>query len=329
MLVLRAVSKHTTHDGLLFQSLTSRNKLAMDTPKDLLVETSMNLESEAVLVAHIKAQRIETKPKIALATQESVRAYTIWHSFKFDGKRFNFSRNEKPEGMKMSMMLMEPVLESFNLRFAGDAELIQSLIGTPWNVIDRYTNGLCDDSLPADLILTCMLDTIFIMAYALSHQRRGGTAQPLSESDIKKACERYTRPNENRQAVAHAKIKELLAEDGSPRDSSIANLQMKIIETVELQSGTTEDLLSLAVMKGTTAAMKGTTAVVQGTTAVIGGATAALADATMVIGGATLAVGGAAGSMVGDATGAIVGGATGVIGGAIKNMKGIRRGLFR
>ncbi|KAI5843792.1 hypothetical protein DFP73DRAFT_631909 [Morchella snyderi] len=128
----------------------------------------------------------------------------------------------------------------------------------------------------------------------------------------------------------HVLIRKLdeIAELG-PKDFSIANLQMEIIETVELQSGTAEDLLSLAVMEGTTAAMKGTTAVVQGTTAVIGGATAALADATMVIGGATLAVGGAAGSMVGDATGAIVGGATGMIGGAIKNMKGRRRGLFR
>jgi hypothetical protein len=337
MLVLRVVSKHTAHDGLPFQSLIGRNKIALDTPKNLLIETSMNLESEAVHVALIKAQRIELKPKIALATQESVRAYTIWHSFKFGGKRFNFNRNEKPEGMKLSMMLMEPILVSFNIRFTGDATLIQSLVGTPWDAIDQYMNGLWDDSLPADLILTCMLDTILIMAYALLHQRINGklksrkdNAQPLSASDIEKACEWYTTQKENRQAETHAKIKELLAENGSPKDSSIANLQMKIIETVELQSDTAgEDLLYSAVMKGTTAVMKGTTAVVQGTTAAIGGATAAIADATMAIGGATFAIGGATGAMMGDATGAIMGGATGIFGGAVKNMKGIRKGLFR
>lgn len=337
MLVLRVVSKHTAHDGLPLQSLTGRNKIALDTPQNLLIETSMSLENEAVLIAQIKAQRIELKPKVSLATQESVRAYTIWHSFKFGGKRFNFNRNEKPEGMKMSMMLMEPVLVSFNVRFAGDAALIQSLIGTPWDAIDQYMNGLWDDSLPADLILTCMLDTILIMSYALLHQQIGGkpksrkdNAQPLSASDIKNACEWYTTPKENRQAVTRAKIKELLAEDGSPKDSSIANLQMKVIETVELQSDTVkEDLLTSAVMKGTTAVVKGTTAVVQGTTAAIGGATAAIADATITIGGATLAIGGATGAMVGDATGVIMGGATGIFGGAVKNMKGIRKGLFR
>lgn len=337
MLVLRVVSKHTAHYGLPFQSLTSRNKIALDTPKNLLIETSMNLENEAVHVAQIKAQRIELKPKISLATQESMRAYTIWHSFKFGGKRFNFNRDEKPEGRKMSMMLMVPVLESFNVRFAGDAALIKSLIGRPWDAIDQYMNGLWDDTLPADLILACMLDTVLIMAYALLHQEIDGrlksrrdNAQPLSASDIKNGCEWYTTPKENRQAVTHAKIKELLAEDGSPKDSSIANFQMKIIETVELQSDAAkEDPLTSAVTKGTTAVMKGTTAVVKGTTAAIGGATAAIADATIAIGGATFAIGGATGAMMGYATGAIMGGATGIFGGAVKNMKGIRKGLFR
>lgn len=181
---------------------------------------------------------------IALATEESLRAYTIWHCFVFGGKKVEFSRNKDSAGMLLSAILMEPVLATFNIRFSGDAALIQSKIGSPWASLDKYKSGLWDATLPGDLILICMLDTIMVMTHALSHQQIGGKlklatdhARPLCAADIETACAWYTAPKHNVQVETHAKIRSLLAKDFSPKDKCLANLQMKVIETVELQSG--------------------------------------------------------------------------------------------
>lgn len=183
------------------------------------------------------------KPEVALATEESVRAYTIWHSFKFEGKRIAFSRNRGDQ--KLSRMLMEPVLATFNMRFSGDDELIQSRIGREWSGLDRYRSGLWDQMVPGDLILICMVDTIIVLTYAFSHQRVSGWARTASDvawslcsADIEQACAWYTG---TKQIATHTRIRSLLsAGDWSPKDKSMASLQMGLIETVELESDDAE-----------------------------------------------------------------------------------------
>lgn len=204
---------------------------------------STHIHTEAIQIAMIKAQRIEVKPMIALATEESIRAYTIWHSFTFGGKEVQFRSNRDPTGMKLSAIIMEPVLSTFNLRFADDTNKIKTKIGSAWSSLDQYKPSLWDKSIPGDLILMCALDTIIIMTHALTHQQIAGKgktatdhARALTEADIDNACLWYTAPKQNIQTETHARIRTLLAPDFSPIDKSLANLQMKVIETVELQS---------------------------------------------------------------------------------------------
>ncbi|CCX12339.1 Similar to hypothetical protein SNOG_14395 [Phaeosphaeria nodorum SN15]; acc. no. XP_001804583 [Pyronema omphalodes CBS 100304] len=223
-----------------------------ETPKNLLTETAVCFDHDAVNIAQIKAQRIEVKPKIALAAEESVRAYTIWYYFQTTGKTHSFGRNKDPAGMPLSLLLLEPVMTTFSMGFSGDAELIKSRVGAPWAALDKHTAGLCDKSLPGDLILISMLDTIMVMTYAISHRENPknwkGEALPLTAADVEKACTWYTTPakagQETGQAALHRLVKELLAADGSPKDKSIANLQMKIIEVVELQAHNAENASS-------------------------------------------------------------------------------------
>lgn len=157
----------------------------------------------------------------------------------------------------LSAMLMEPVLATFNMRFSGDSALIQSKIGGSWGSLDKHKSGLWDVTLPGDLVLVCMLDTIIIMTHALSHQYISGKAktsndnsQPLSAADIENACAWYTAPKENRQIETHARIRSLLARDWSPKDKSVTNLQMKVIETVELQSDSAENVKTMGLIGG-------------------------------------------------------------------------------
>lgn len=220
--------------GELTIDLTARK-----TPESLLTETSRHLKDEAIQIAQTKAQRIMLKRKVALATEEAIRAYTIWHSFKFAKKSIAFERNKHTQ--KLSRMLMEPILATFNMRFSGDDELIQSKLGREWNVLDKYKSSLLDPLIPGDMILICMVDTIIVLNYAISHQRISGRAKTaddiacsLCSADIDKACTWYT---ENKQSATHTRIRSLLSgEDWSPKDKSMSGLQMGLIETVELQS---------------------------------------------------------------------------------------------
>jgi hypothetical protein len=140
---------------------------------------------------------------------------------------------------------MEPVLATFSMGFTGDAELIQSRIGASWQALDKYKSGLWDTSLPGDLILICMLDTVIVMTHAVSHQEGAKSAKEeacaLSSENVEKACAWYTKDSpESAQVALHKAVQELLASDGTPKDGSVANLQMKIIEAVELHSDVAE-----------------------------------------------------------------------------------------
>lgn len=145
---------------------------------------------------------------------------------------------------------MEPVLECFNVRFRGDDALIQSKIGNPWSDLDKYaaTPGLWDKAIPGGLILLCMVDTILVMARALSRQSildkplAGlGVAQPLNSAAIELACTWYTL---GRQKAVHSRVISILSEqDWSPKDKSMASLQMKLIETVQFGLEIVEDFL--------------------------------------------------------------------------------------
>lgn len=148
---------------------------------------------------------------------------------------------------------MEPILECFNVRFPGDDALIQSKIGGPWADLDKYaaTPGLWDKKIPANLVLLCMVDTILVMARGLSRQSifekplAGlGLAQPLNSAAIELACTWYALGPNNRQKAVHSRIKSILSEqDWSPKDKSMASLQMKLIETVEFGLENVEDFL--------------------------------------------------------------------------------------
>lgn len=200
---------------------------------------------------------------------------------------------------------MEPILECFNVRFPGDDTLIQSKIGGPWAELDKYavTPGLWDKTIPATLILLCMVDTILVMARGLSRQSifekplAGlGLAQPLNSAAIELACTWYALGPNNRQKAVHARIKSILSEqDWSPKDKSMASLQMKVVETVEFGLENVEDFLEN----------------IQG--AVVGGAKKVVAGV---------------GSTIGAGIGAGIGGIGAGIGGIGAGIGAVRRGFL-
>lgn len=144
---------------------------------------------------------------------------------------------------------MEPILETFNVRFPGDEKLIQSIIGAPWSELDKYTSNLWDKSIPGNLILLCMVDTILVMARAFYSQLGFdkvviSIAQPLSSAALQLACTWYILGRESRQKAVHSRIRSILSEqDWSPKDKSMASLQMQLIEAVELGLETAQDFI--------------------------------------------------------------------------------------
>lgn len=212
------------------------------------------------------------KPKIALATEETIRAYTIWYLFNTSGEIHNFDRNKDPAGMSLSTLLMEPVLATFGMRFSGDSELIKSRIGSPWVGLDKYTSGICDTSLPSYLLLICMLDTILVMTYAVAHRDNSrNEALPVTVAEVEKACTWYTVPQKKGQGATqgslHKQVQELLQPDGYPKEKSIAHLQMKTIAVVEKFSDEAEKA-SATVLGAVVGAVSGA---VTGTIAGVGG----------------------------------------------------------
>lgn len=225
----------------------------------MLNETAIALEDEAIHIAQIKAQRLEIKPKIALATEESVRAYTIWHLFKHDDEVHAYPPHKKSPNTVLSNLLLAPILDTFNMGFPEDVELIKTRLSKPWIELDGHNTGLQDKKLPGYLILMCMIDTVVVMTYALAHREApkktgylaygsalvgNGTehgSRVVTKEELSKACDWYTNTKDNKQEQLHKTIRDLVDEEGEPKDShSITNIQMKIIETVELFSDTAE-----------------------------------------------------------------------------------------
>ena len=189
-------------------------------------------------ISQIKAQRVEVKPKIALATEEAIRAYTIWYLFNTSGEVHHFGRNKDPAGMSLSTLLMEPVLATFSIGFSGDSELIKSRIGGPWVGLDKHTSGIRDTSLSSYLLLICMLDTIIVMTYAMAHRDKlKNEALLVTNAEVEKACTWYAVAHKTGQATIqkslHKQVQELLQPDGYPKEKSVAHLQMKTIAIVE------------------------------------------------------------------------------------------------
>ncbi|TGZ80739.1 hypothetical protein EX30DRAFT_364382 [Ascodesmis nigricans] len=211
-----------------------------EAPKNLLAETYTILPDLFTQTIAIKAQRLEVKQKIALATEESIRAYVTWYMYQQDGKPRQLSRSSDVNAMNLTHMLMEPILSTFNIRFKGDTDLIISEIGDAWKDLNNADNNLCHPTVDGKLILLCTLDTIMVMTRALTHnsdsnetEEEKTTASALTEEDIKRASRWY---KGSKQKETHTRICELLTAEGTPKDNSIATLQMKVIEIVESQT---------------------------------------------------------------------------------------------
>lgn len=156
-------------------------------------------------------------------------------------------------GKTLTQILMEPVLETFNVRFPNDDTMIRSKIGSPWSDLDKYAAkpGLWDKKIPGSMILLCMVDTILVMARALSRQSifekplAGlGLAGPLNSAAIELACAWYVFGANSTQKAVHLRILSILSEqDWSPKDKSMASLQMRLVDTVEFGSESVGDFL--------------------------------------------------------------------------------------
>lgn len=197
--------------------------------------TFQNLEELRVQITEIRAQRASVRPKIAIAADQALRAYAIWREFSLKGNNIVFSRG--PAGQrKLSEVLMQPILDIFNMKVPGGANLIQSRVGTPWKKdLDAFPMTLWDKKIPGDLILCCMVDTIIIMA------RSSILARPrsLRSADIESACTWYI----PKQSAVHTRIRTLLTKDWLPVDKSMAVLQLGAIETIEFGLSTGSTLL--------------------------------------------------------------------------------------
>ncbi|KAI5804625.1 hypothetical protein DFH27DRAFT_383934 [Peziza echinospora] len=222
---------------------------AAKAPKQLLADTACSYDNDELAIAQIKAQRLEIQPKVALATEEAVRAYTIWHTFRTTGVAHRFGRNKNPEGMNVGARLIEVVLATFSMGFEGDDEFLRERLGSPWAALDYHTKGLCDATLPGGLILLCMFDCIVTMTYTIAHRRDPtvnwkGEALSLSQEDMDRGCAWYTKPPKDRQQSPqqdlHTRVNALLNGDGTPKDGCIANLQMRAIEIIEQHAATAQ-----------------------------------------------------------------------------------------
>ena len=211
-------------------------------PRHILTETAIAYEADSIITTQIKAQRLDVKPKTALATEECIRAYTIWHNYATTGEVQSYERSETPGGTNLAFRLLENILATFSMGFEGDTELIQSRLGSPWQALVSCMSGLCEKTLPGAFILLCMLDAVIVMTFALRKHWRAqdsrGDAVPLRKEDLEAACTWYTTAVRegglSPQQQTHRHVGSLLREEGVPRDSCVANLQMKIHEVVDL-----------------------------------------------------------------------------------------------
>ncbi|KAI5803942.1 hypothetical protein EDC01DRAFT_763093 [Geopyxis carbonaria] len=245
-----------------------------DLPNAIVTEAAFNVENEEANMALIKAQRLDFYRKTALATEEALRAYTTWYSTKTGGSYVGTNGTAtlfKTEEEILSIKLIDPVVSTFNMG-PRVAKQIQLKIGSVWGDLNAATSEISEPNIPGTQILLCMLDALLVITYALSHQKQqnetpkpkgpGQLSEPLNRPEINDACDwykgrgRYKSLNwympvtwsgrnyktaQDRQLELHKKIKALLDAKGLPKDGSIANLQMKIIEVVDGQTEKTRN----------------------------------------------------------------------------------------
>lgn len=168
--------------------------------------------------AEVRAQRISPRLKLAPAADAAARAYAVWRAFTFAGASHVF-RQESGQGLLLSQELMAPVLDVFNLLDTSAAETIRARIGAPWrDALDEFPRSLWHRDIPPHAVLCCMLDTTVVAARAMARR-----------SSVESACAWYKLT----QGAVHTRLAGLLAADGSPRDGSVAWLQIELAETLE------------------------------------------------------------------------------------------------
>lgn len=196
---------------------------------------SYGFHDESAQVALTKAQRAVLLPKFALALEEIVRHYLVWHNAKFGNGQAVYTGKEDIRGL--SWALMGTILEIFNVRAPNDDEIIHSTLGSEWKELDSHGSGLGDRTIFGDLILACMLDTISVICFALANQKKSGdttaqpTAVPLSSAEVEEACKSYKSAGDGGQAAKHAAIRALLSKHNSSSESDLkASLERELVD---------------------------------------------------------------------------------------------------
>lgn len=72
--------------------MANRFSPAINSVNNLLLTTLQNLEDVRVQVTEVRAQRGLAGLKLAIATDEAARGYSVWRAFTFEGKLIVFRR---------------------------------------------------------------------------------------------------------------------------------------------------------------------------------------------------------------------------------------------
>lgn len=220
----------------------------------MLTATFQKLESPRIQLTEIRAQTISVRLKLAIATDQILRAYAVWNAFAFKSQSVVF-RRRPPGAMLLTDVLMEPILDSFQSRLTAHAALIKSQLGGPWQKeLDKCPTTMWQATLPGNLILYCMVDTMIVLArvmpkpsaYIPNALRRTAA---YDANTIRSACTWYL----PRQAAVHTQIKALLATNSSPKENSIAFLQLALMDVIETGMWSTSDTIEggLDIVAGT------------------------------------------------------------------------------
>lgn len=137
--------------------------------------------------------------------------------------------------MLLKVDFMEPILDRFRSQLTTHATLIKSQLRRPWKTeLDKCPTTMWQADLPGNLILYCMVDTMIVLARVMPKSSFytpvafRSTAE-YNANTIRSACTWYL----PRQAGIHTQIKALLESDWSPKENSIAFLQLALMHVIE------------------------------------------------------------------------------------------------
>lgn len=203
--------------------------------------TFQQIDRPEIQITHIRAQYASTRMKLALATDQTTRAYAVWKAYPTKSVVFRVA----PTGqMTLPEVLMDQILRSFNIRFPGDAKLIQSQVGSTWmKGLKGFPKTMWDTNIPANLILCCMVDTMVILARVMSRgtfiTRPARRTKALQERATRSACAWYKR----KQEEVHTRITALLDNKYLPLNGSMALFQLGLIEIVDFGLASRSDVV--------------------------------------------------------------------------------------